>query len=198
MPLYYNSQINKEIFFIHIPKTGGSSINKLFLDNNYISTKLSIKSQKQHALFNTWKNIIDKDVEKIVVIRNPIDRIISEIRGNYSYYSKIIDPFNIDKCIKYIFENELNRGDNHVKKIVDFIDINNLEKYNITIFKFEDNFYEEIIKKYNLKHFDNHIVGDTYNKNLNTILSENSIELIKSFYREDFEFLINYNSLTKQ
>lgn len=188
MPLYYNPQIDKKIFFIHIPKTGGSSINKLFLDNNYIATKLNIQSGQQHMLFNYWKNKIDKDVEKIVVIRNPIDRIISEIRGNYSYYSKIIYPFNIDKCIKYIFENELNRKDNHFKKIVDFVDINNLEEYNITIFKFEDDFYEEIIKKYNLKHFDNHIVGDTYDKNLNTNLSKNSIELIKSFYKEDFEF----------
>lgn len=192
MPLYYKD--TQQIFHIHVPKTGGSSLSKLFITNNWKEhNELSIKSGNQHALKNCWEKKISEEIPKIIIFRDPVNRVISEIRGNYKYYHNIIKPFDLNVCINYIFTNdtELQREDNHFKKFVEFVDIKNINKYNIKIFLYEDPNLENNIKSYcGLNHDFPKLTGDSYKSDIKVSqLTDNSIEIIKNYYKEDYDFI---------
>lgn len=188
MPLLVKQ--NERLFFIHIPKTGGSSIYKIFENSGWSQNDDfgSVKKGQQHAIRNEYKKHIDKNTTKFTVIRNPISRIQSELRGNYKYYKKIIQPWNPDDCLKYIFQNELNRRDNHFKKIIDFINPKKIKKENIYIYRFEDNWKNKLIEDFSLLGDFPHEKGDSYDENLNVEFSISSIDMIKNYYKADFKY----------
>ena len=63
--------INKEIGFIHIPKTGGKSMIEFFKKNN-----LSYKYSLHQPLDKLW-NIGYKDCFNITIVRHPYSRVLS-------------------------------------------------------------------------------------------------------------------------
>lgn len=96
MPYFKNNQMN--ILFIHIPKTGGTSVEK-YLSAKYkipLNSKAlytcypnniykNINSSLQHISYNTilkYKkkfSIDEKNIKIFTIVRNPYTRIISDL-----------------------------------------------------------------------------------------------------------------------
>jgi hypothetical protein len=211
MPYFYNNDIN--ILFIHIPKTGGSSV-EVYLSKKY-NIKLNLKSlwdmkkinynfkfdhdkiSPQHQIYNTlFKyrnefNINFNDNLKIItIVRNPYDRIISDF-----FWSRLItinstkeEVFKI--MYKYVHNNP-NIYDNHNIPQYKFItdDDNNIIN-NIIILKTET--LNNDMKNIGYNDFNLNILKNKLNINYNDYLNDNSINVINSFYEKDFK-LFNYN-----
>ena len=211
MPYY--KELN--LLFIHIPKTGGTSLEEYF-KNKYKQTLYSMRND-ENILFEkfkiytaslqhlTYKEVYDykekldielnENLKVITIVRNPYHRIISDL-----FFLELIDEHSdkeeVFKIIKkYVYENcEPYEYDNHNKPQYEFIlDNNDNIISNITIFKTE-NLTQDVIN-YGFDDFDinnntnkQNITSDKYNNYLNN----DSIKLINEFYKKDFE-LFDYN-----
>lgn len=202
MPYYEN--IN--VLFIHIPKTGGSIIEhrlnektKQTLRNLYPKNELLPKPHDvqslQHQFYSTlykYKNILKIDFDNIkifTIIRNPYDRIISDLffLGLMKTNDSSETVYDIIKN-NYLFKNNL---DNHNVPQYKFITNEKLEIYpNIKIFKTENlNDDNKIINDFLGVNIN--IKQSNVNKNYSKYLNKDSIALINNFYKKDFE-LFNY------
>ena len=149
MPYFKNNNLN--LLFIHIPKTGGTSLEKYLSQKHNIpldSKSLYSNSKNgynnvslQHQTYNTLLNkkkdfVIDFNNIKIIsIVRNPYERTISDL-----FFYKLIDNTTLKKHVyrilkKYINSNEY---DNHnIPQYSFLIDDNNKINKDITIFKTE-------------------------------------------------------------
>jgi hypothetical protein len=203
MPYYKN----KNILFIHIPKTGGTSIEfclkkndkeTLFSDktNSILPEKeLRLKSL-QHQTYQTiykYKKLLkipfDDNMRIISIVRNPYTRLVSDLFWN-NLITENTKKEKVTKIIKnYIVNNNL---DNHNIPQYNFlVDENDILIENIKIFKME-NLNEEFNNYlgYKLKKYNKNKLKINYFKYLN----KNSINIINDFYSKDFE-LFNYEKL---
>lgn len=207
MPYFKNNNLN--LLFIHIPKTGGTSLEKYLsqkhnipLDSKslYSNSKNGYNSVSlQHQTYDTLLNkkrdfVIDFNNIKIIsIVRNPYERTISDL-----FFYKLIDNTTLKKHVyrilkKYINSNEY---DNHnIPQYSFLIDDNNKINKDITIFKTET-LTDDLIK-YGFTDFNIH-----KNVNINSdinyfdFLNEKSIKLINKFYKKDFK-LFDYKFITK-
>ena len=148
MPYFKNYKTN--ILFIHIPKTGGTSVetylskkcniplnNKSlfsFLHSNIAKThNIHINYSMQHMTFNTilkYKNIFNinfKNIKILTVVRNPYDRLISDL-----FFNKLI---NIHTTKQNVFT-----------VIKDYIISSNYDNHNIPQHLFITNDKKQLIK----------------------------------------------------
>ena len=85
--------INREhkIIFVHIPKTGGTSVEKLFDDSFYgWDEKRSL--WKQHCSIYQMQSVYGIDIRsyyKFAIVRNPWDRAVSD----YKWWTRPSSPF---------------------------------------------------------------------------------------------------------
>ena len=124
MPLLsYN---NKDLFFIHIPKTGGSSIysnlSKQGVNISYVDYAGSQHLNPQHFTFKMCKKQIPNFLEykKFTILRDPEKRILSE----FHWRTKAITYQDIDEWIYYAlnaYGNDNEIYDNHIRPQSDFI-----------------------------------------------------------------------------
>jgi hypothetical protein len=191
LPSYFNKI--KPLKFIHITKTGGTSIE-------IIGKKHGISWGMYHKEYKWWhKKFINKPKSLkskynwFVVVRNPYTRIISEFYCKWGTQIKndkyTISKSEFNKIIKnHILkkENFKNHGQSgHYSEQYKYIDKN----YNIHIIKFE-NIKEEfnnLMKKYSLDiELEEH---ENKGKKLFTVnsLSKDVIKLINTIYDKDFE-----------
>lgn len=199
MPYYKE----KDLLFIHIPKTGGTmiednikkkykqSLYNLTSNKNFLLKKPFNNSSLQHLFYTTiFKfqkelNIDFKNIKIFSVVRNPYDRIISDL-----FWFKLINPdFSSDKVYNIIKNKYLNRCDldNHNKPQYKFITNDNDELVeNIKIFKTE-NLNDSVKSMSQFLGFDINIIKDNVNKNYDKYLNKDSISLINNFYKKDFE-----------
>ncbi len=211
MPYFKNNNIN--LLFIHIPKTGGTSLERyfsekynvplnagslyMFLTEEEKSTyNLIINSSLQHITYNDiikYKDYFKIDmfnIEIITIVRNPYERLVSDL-----FFLKLInqdssceDVFNIINS--YIISNELDNHNLPQHKYI--VDENNNIISNIKVLKTES-LTEEMhglgYNDFNFKENTNSIVVDYY-----SYLNSNSIKLINDFYNNDF-ILFNYQKL---
>lgn len=207
MPYY--KDIN--ILFIHIPKTGGTTIeeeikkkyNQTLYEWKWTNDILPFpynKKSLQHQFIQTIINYRNKlgvnfnnRLKVFTIVRNPYDKIISDL-----FWFKLIKKdstpeqvFNIIKT-KYLYNNNL---DNHNEPQWKFISNSNGIIYDkIKIFhteKLHDS-NDEINKFLGIKiNTDNKKMIGSVKNNYNKYLNNNSKELIYNFYRKDFE-LFNY------
>jgi len=212
MPYYNNDNIN--LLFIHIPKTGGTSVEKylsskynielnnysLYNDNTTFNN-VKIFAPLTHILYKTIIKYKDEfhinidNLEIITIVRNPYNRIISGL-----FYWGIIN----DKSSKnFVYEN--------IKKYINSpnikFDNHNLPQYlflenedgiipdNIKILRTETlnadmkkNGYTDFTIKDNVNKY-NMSFADYYK-----YLNEKSIKLINHYYRKDFEYF-NYDKI---
>lgn len=204
--------------FIHIPKTGGTSVEIYFMkklnriltdfdlytdtDNNNYDHKygksyqhMTYKTIKQNNLF--FNKIFNIDINKIdkifTIVRNPYNRILSELvyRGYITMNTSREKIFEILK--EYIYTNDTTY-DNHIIPQCEFIlDENNELNKNIKIMRTET--LKENMIKYgfiDFNEYDNVTYG--YKYNYLELLNENSIDLINEYYSKDFTIL-NYKKL---
>ena len=186
------------ILFIHIPKTGGT------LFEAYMSTKSTMtlhskldmsiypipefeNASIQHQTYQTlyeYRDLLKIDlsdnVKKIAFVRNPYNRIVSDI-----FWLKFEDTSATQEEIcdtitnYYLYRDDL---DNHNIPQYKFVtDKNENLIPDITILKTE-NLTEEI-RKYGFTDYDGPCESTSYMKYLN----EKSIKAINKYYKKDFE-----------
>jgi hypothetical protein len=207
MPYFKNNRIN--LLFIHIPKTGGSSLEKYFnvkynIPLNYKSLMSTekikilldnpeINSSLQHLTYNTiikYKDFFKIDtnnIEIMTIVRNPYDKIISDL----FYFKKInIDSSKEDVYNKiqiYLTEEH----DNHVIPQYKFI-INHKEQLIPDIKILHTETLNDDMAKLGYKDFNIKMNMNPNRVNCEDYLNNDSINLINKIYEKDFEIL-NYN-----
>jgi hypothetical protein len=207
MPYFKNNKIN--LLFIHIPKTGGSSLEKYFSvkfniqlskkslmsteDIREFSDKPEINSSLQHLTYNTiikykdFFKIDENNIQILSVVRNPYNKIMSDL-----FYLKKINVNSTkeevyEKMQIYLQENY----DNHITPQYKFITNENEELIeNLTIIHTET--LNKDMEKLGYKDFNIKMNMNPNNVNYDKYLNDNSIKLINENYKKDFEIL-NYN-----
>ena len=171
------------------------------MNNHYVVKILAMMYQTlrtislQHQFYTIINKFQDKlgikvdDIKIFTVVRNPYDRIISDL-----FWFKLIKPnFTSEQVYNVIVNNYLYKSkyDNHNEPQYKFIVDENIKLVkNIKIFKTEtlnesnDEFNEFI-------GFDINIKRINVNKDYSNYLNKDSISLINTFYKKDFE-LFNY------
>ena len=197
MPYYKE----KKLLFIHIPKTGGTTIENNIRKNTpqtlYSGSTNSLldfpynKKSLQHQFYTTiykFRHKLDvnfDNIKIISVVRNPYDRIISDL-----FWHKLINKnFTTEQVYNVIKNNYLDRNDldNHNEPQYKFIADENSELIkNIKIFKTETlNESNNELKKF--IGFNINIKQKNVNKDYSNYLNQYSISLINTFYEKDFE-----------
>lgn len=202
---YYN-EINT--LFIHIPKTGGTSLEwylrrrhteSLFskTSNNDILPEKQLQNKAlQHLPYQIIEkyqkeldiDISDKSMKIISIVRNPYEKVLSDL----FWFKKIKEtdtPEEIAESIKnYIYNFD---WDHHTLPQYQFL-INSEGELlnNITLFHTEDLTHE--LREYGFKDFNNHFYKSNKAELYPKLLNDESKKMIYSFYQRDFE-LFNYN-----
>ena len=212
MPYFKNDGIN--VLFIHIPKTGGSSLESYFSskfnislnnkslfgfikDKELLNENIEIKSSLQHITYNQVVkhskifNIDFDNIKIITVVRNPYERLVSDL-----FFLSLITTKKTKEEVFNILNNYLvsDKYDNH----------------NIPQYKFITNDKGEIIQNIhilktesltnemkNLGYIDFNIYSNVNNNKVNyyNYLNNESIEMINKFYHLDF-ILFNYDKIS--
>ena len=209
MPYFKNDYIN--ILFIHIPKTGGMSLESYFsskyniqLNNESLyslidekiksDNNMMITSTLQHIIYNQmvkYNNIFNIDfnnIKIITIVRNPYERIISDL----FFYSKIdvnTSKNEVYDLIKqYVFSTDY---DNHNIPQYMFITDDNTDLIpDINILHTET--LNDDMKNLGFEDFDVWTNNNTNKVDYYNYLNNESIEFINNFYHLDF-VLFNYD-----
>lgn len=203
----YFKKIN--ILLIHIPKTGGTSVENYFyikydikrtLSTLYSSLTFTINNHSfQHSTFQElyvnrdYLEIDFNNLKIISIVRNPYERIISDL-----FYFKLINlemtQEQIFDKIKFFIETEEFIYDKHkIEQYKYLIDEKGLINNNIIIMKTEN-----LLNDMKTHGFDDFDLEDnkTNHNNINyfELLNDDSIKLINHYYKKDFEYF-NYKIL---
>ena len=210
MPYYPD----KNILFIHIPKTGGSIIedeilkhttqtlfsffavgqhdNALPLGNDILPppfNKISLQHQYYSTLYKYREklNINFDNIKVFCCIRNPYDRVISDL-----FFLKLIKKDSSHETIKkallnkYLYSDNLDTDGHQHPQYKYITDENEKIIPNIKIFKCEElnNCNDELCEFLDLKV---NVVQENVNKDYSKYLNKEIISIINEFYRKDFE-----------
>lgn len=201
MPYFKNNDVN--LLFIHIPKTGGTSVEhylskkfdiKLNMDSLY-----SIRSKRdgipyQHldlitviTNYNTF-HIDLRGLSILTVVRNPYHRIISELS-----FIHLIDNnttpeqiFNHIKNIIIQYQSGVQR-DGHVRPQYEMIITSNgnIPK-NVIVLKTEN--LTEMMHELGYTNFNFKSNKSKISRDYMSYFNADSIKIINCFYRKDFEY----------
>lgn len=136
MPLYKIQ--DKLIFFVHIPKTGGTSVERALSSLGKVSIDKKIEgfpTPSQHFHAEIYNKLIPSDFYDLgfAIVRNPYTRLISEYRHKFSRDKN--KKLNFDAWIKKSFSDYKNNSyihHNHIRPQIEFL------LPTLTVFKFED------------------------------------------------------------
>jgi hypothetical protein len=214
MPYFCNNDLN--LLFIHIPKTGGTSIE------NYLSKKTGInlnnkslyeflneneKKEKQiitslqHITYKTilkhkkFFNINFNNLQIITIVRNPYERVVSDLffYGSIKINTSKEEVYNILKNklsnVNENNENNKNHYDNHTLPQYLFVTINDKLIDNLKILKTET--LTQDMKNLGFQDFDLKLNSNSKKVNYYDYLNNDSIKLINDVYDLDFKFF-NY------
>ena len=207
MPYFKNNKIN--LLFIHIPKTGGSSIEKYFSvkfniplnKKSLMSTedvrefydKPEINSSLQHLTYNTinkykeFFKIDEINLKILSAVRNPYNKVMSDL-----FYLKKINVNSTKEEVYNIMKFYLQENyDNHITPQYKFITNENEELIENLIIIHTETLNEDM-NKLGYKDFNIKMNMNPNTVNYDKYLNDDSISLINEIYKKDFEIL-NYN-----
>lgn len=206
---HYNNP--KKLWYVHIPKTGGSLIENLFINyklarhfENWKSFGIKIRHPSPwHMLPSKFKQLDFSKLNVFVSIRDPIQRILSEFvwqRNRKIKYNEI-NKWIVESLKSHAKNN--NTEDNHfepqIKFIIDYY--GNTIPYDNILICDKYNYHKNIknfAERNNLAiiNFDKAISNiDTYHTNktdydyLYIQLKPETVQLIKNYYSDDFVLL---------
>jgi hypothetical protein len=199
MPIFSNQ--NEYILFIHIPKCGGSSIEKVLKKHSqhmflfYADEKHEFPCNPQHFQYNLLRHLTPKvDVTpSFAIVRHPLLRIISEYKYKQRLLNKKGKPSGtIAKEISNYFKDysfDPYIHDNHIRPQIEFVSANtrifklengleNAVKFSCSILNSEDQAVE----------FSDYSFPTLKKSEYETLaLSGKTINQVQSFYSLDFK-----------
>jgi hypothetical protein len=187
---------NKNILFIHIPKTGGASIEHFFRRSGKVTmfdgrpNNPDFYCSPQHFHLALLKRLLPFNLfeYKFTVVRDPFMRLASEYKmRNRQKFLNGKTILNFDDWVEDIFveyEKNLWVNDNHIRPQSEFIDDS------IKVFRFEDGLVSIIEKVHEelLLPLSTVIKLPHRQKSVNIpiSLSSKTVSTIIEFYKEDF------------
>lgn len=208
MPYFKNKDM--DLLFIHIPKTGGSSLevyfsrkydvslnNKSLFDFMLEFSNISLQHQTYNTILknNNIFNINFDCATVLTIVRNPYNRIISDLM----YYSLIDIDTTPEKVFCIISENYISKNiyDNHnIPQYCFIVDENNQIYKNIKILKTET--LTNDMNNLGFTDFDVRVhtnkSGLSESQYIKKFLNKDSIDLINNYYHYDFIFF-NYSKI---
>jgi hypothetical protein len=203
MPLYKKDNVT--IFYSHIPKTAGSSIGEIFsrhaferylFSNNMEPCSWQHRHKSDPELINL---LAQENVDfKFTVIRNPVERIISE------YYMRRMEKEKTNEDDFHMFVDHVFTqyqkfpfiNDNHIRPQNEFI------HDGMEVFEFGDwnslmdrlnQFYN--FGDYKFPHMNRSTESETSSTYIDTVKKwkpkSETIEMIMDFYKEDLKYFKN-------
>jgi len=203
MPYFHNAKVN--LLLLHIPKTGGTSLEMYFSEKyNIPLNKASLCTRTagaieyfegvslQHQTYNTLKKYSNKfrihlnGLKILTVVRNPYERLVSDLFF-YRFISIDSTKEEVETVIKkYIYGGIKYTKDNHVIPQYLFLvdEIGDINK-KITILRQEC--LTKMMHKLGYTDFDLHKNSSHKDKiNYFQFLSPIAIQLINKYYEKDF------------
>ncbi len=223
MPYFSNNNKEEKILLIHIPKTGGSSIEKYFSEK-YNIPKLQKENlydwyyrindindcSLQHLTYtqiedhqdilnnelNVNINLNDPNLKIIATVRNPYERLISDL----FWFKKINENSTkeeIESVIRDFYLNSKNRReiDYHHRPQIRYV----MSKDSRLISKIIIIKTEELSKKMrdigytDFGHWENYC-REKKKRNIKDYFNKNSLKLVNDYYRSDFK-VFNYDMM---
>lgn len=192
--------INKNIYYVHIPRTGGRYISKIISDNylceyyNFDEGRLFKDKEVPHLTYPEYEEFLNyMSLKKFTVVRDPINRFISSL-ANSKFENQIEtilkNQESFDKFISYSITDKQNIGNWFLPQI-NFID------YKTKIWKFEngldENFFKWLDNNFNLlikhKNISPNFFINKIDYKFKVDLTNKQKEYIKNYYYQDYKIL---------
>jgi hypothetical protein len=192
MPIFKNDT-GLLIYLIHIPKTAGTSLDKLIGSNYHLALRNShtkyIDVIPQHLDRSRLEYLgLEKLIDiSIAVTRNPLDRLYSEFKYRTSSRSRFTRHFlDFDSFVYYVYrgyKKDSTLFSNHIKPQVDFILDDTI------IYKLEDGLellLSDLKNKFSVANFGE--IG-FYNRSeqKKIYISNQTYKLVSEMYQKDYE-----------
>lgn len=127
MPLSFN----ENLIFIHIPKTGGTTVQKVLGLEHFYNERPKKFPSPQHYTYSDLRNLLGDSIDdwfSFSFVRNPYSRIFSEWKWRKTLTDRTMRvDIGFEAFVYYIREEYLRNeeaGDNHWRPQSDFIDPN--------------------------------------------------------------------------
>tara|TARA_R110000803_G_scaffold131376_1_gene198669 strand:- start:799 stop:1389 length:591 start_codon:yes stop_codon:yes gene_type:complete len=192
--------INKQIYFAHIPRTGGRYIYKnLFKEHlcehaDFDLGELYDHREIPHLTFPEYEEYLNKNIDqKFAVIRDPVTRFVSQLKSSVfkdRIESILKDQESLNKFINDALIDKNNLGNWFVPQIK-FLD------YKTKLWKFEDglqdNFFKWLTNNFGLQIKSKKLSSDYFINGIdikfNVELNNNQVNYIKNYYYQDYKVL---------
>jgi hypothetical protein len=179
----------KELRFIHITKTAGTSIEEIAKEKGILYGRYHREYGGWHVFFKHKPKEFKNRYDWFLVVRNPYERIVSEFHCKWGGVGNLAEKYNVDGFNNYIRQKIMHRLPigGHYSEQYKYIDNDPSIKIHILRFENLEEEFNSLMKTYNL---DLKLSKDlNKNEKIFTVkdLSPDNIKLINNIYKKDFE-----------